>query len=177
MPDPAARSPIPRITGDDITTLRVDAIVNAANEQLQPGGGVCGAIYRAAGPRLHAATDQLGGCPTGEARITPGFNLPARFLIHAVGPRWAGGRNGEPEQLAGAYRSAFALARSNNLSSIAFPAISCGIYGYPVELAAPIALAESQRAIHEQPGLEVILACPDPAVRRAYLRAAGSGPD
>lgn len=161
-----------QITDDDITTLRVDAIVNAANEQLRPGSGVCGAIYRAAGPRLRAATDQLGGCPTGQARITPGFSLPARFVIHAVGPRWGGGRNGEPEQLASAYGSSFALARSNDVSSIAFPAISCGIYGYPVELAAPIALAEARRAIEERPGLEVILTCPDPAVRRAYRRAA-----
>src|SRR5512145_3323926 len=116
----------------DITTLDVDAIVNAANEALAPGGGVCGAIHRAAGPELARACAALGACPTGEARITPGFRLPARWGIHAVGPRWQGGKRGEAELLAGAYRHALRLAAERGLRSIAFPAISTGIYGYPL---------------------------------------------
>ena len=125
----------------DITTLDVDAIVNAANEQLAPGGGVCGAIHRAAGPELAVACRKIAHCPTGEARITPGFKLPARWVIHAVGPIWHGGSAGEPEQLAGAYRSAILLAEQHQLHSIAFPAISTGIYGYPLELATQVAVA------------------------------------
>ena len=124
----------------DITTLAVDAIVNAANEQLTPGGGVCGAIHRAAGPELASACRELGVCPTGEARITPGFNLPARFVIHAVGPIWYGGSAGEAEQLANSYRGSLRLAQEHGLQSIAFPAISTGIYGYPLEAATNIAV-------------------------------------
>jgi O-acetyl-ADP-ribose deacetylase (regulator of RNase III) len=164
-----------RITDDDITTLAVDAMVNAANDRLQPGGGVCGAIYRAAGPGLVSATAALGGCPTGEARITPGFELPARYVIHAVGPRWMGGRRGEPALLTGAHRASFALALEHGVRSIALPAISCGIYGYPPEQAAPIAIAEARRAIEAAPGLQVTFACPDPDVRRAYQRAFSEG--
>src|SRR4029453_9431861 len=115
----------------DITNLSVDAIVNAANEQLAAGGGVCGAIFRAAGPKLAVACAALGGCPTGEARNTPGFNLPARFIVHAVGPVWRGGGHGEAGLLASAYRSSMTLASEQVLASIAFPAISTGIYGYP----------------------------------------------
>ena len=117
----------------DITTLETDAIVNAANESLAPGGGVCGAIHRAAGPELARACAAIGRCPTGEARLTPGFGLPARFVIHAVGPVWRGGGAGEAELLSSAYRSAMQLAADHGLRSIAFPAISTGIYGYPLE--------------------------------------------
>src|SRR5690606_17982314 len=116
----------------DITTLAVDAIVNAANTELAPGGGVCGAIHRAAGPELAAACAPPAPCPTGEARMTPGFRLPARYVIHAVGPVWRGGHDGEPELLASAYRASMKLARDAGLTSIAFPAISTGIYGYPL---------------------------------------------
>ncbi|TCO80413.1 O-acetyl-ADP-ribose deacetylase (regulator of RNase III) [Plasticicumulans lactativorans] len=129
-----------RIVQDDITRLDVDAIVNAANSALAPGGGVCGAIHRAAGPRLAAACAALGGCPTGEARATPGFDLPARWVIHAVGPVWQGGGHGEAALLAGCYRESLHLAAALGARSIAFPAIACGIYGYPVEQAAEVAV-------------------------------------
>jgi O-acetyl-ADP-ribose deacetylase (regulator of RNase III) len=125
----------------DITTLRVDAIVNAANEALLEGGGVCGAIYKAAGPELKTATQSLRECPTGDAVLTPGYDLPARFVIHAVGPIWRGGNAGEAEQLRSAYQSAFRVAKSEPyIRSIAFPAISTGIYGFPKEEAASIAI-------------------------------------
>lgn len=139
----------------DITRLQVDAIVNAANEALAGGGGVDGAIHRAAGKQaLQAACREIGGCPTGEARITPGFDLPARYIIHAVGPVFRDGRHGEPELLASAYRSALRLAGDHALGSIAFPAISTGVYGYPFEQATEIALETtadhlaSARGIH-----------------------------
>ena len=124
----------------DITALEVDAIVNAANEQLAPGGGVCGAIHRAAGPELAEACRAAGPCPTGAARITPGFALKARHVIHAVGPVWHGGEKGEDELLAGAYRSSLDLARDHGLHSIAFPAISTGVYGCPLARATGIAV-------------------------------------
>jgi O-acetyl-ADP-ribose deacetylase (regulator of RNase III) len=132
----------------DITTLDVDAIVNAANERMLGGGGVDGAIHRKAGPALYdaclAVAEVRPGvrCPTGESRITPGFNLPARFVIHTVGPVWRGGRSGEPELLASCYRSAMALGLEHGIRSIAFPAISCGIYGYPLDEAARVAVGE-----------------------------------
>lgn len=145
------------VLAGDITRLDVDAIVNAANESLLGGGGVDGAIHRAAGPQLLAHCRTLGGCPTGEAKIAPGFRLPARHVIHTVGPVWHGGRQGEPEQLTSCYRSCFRLAREHGLRSLAFPAISCGVYGYPHEAAAKIAVAECRRALAENPALERVL--------------------
>jgi O-acetyl-ADP-ribose deacetylase (regulator of RNase III) len=124
----------------DITREAVDAIVNAANSGLARGGGVCGAIFSAAGPELDAACADLGGCPTGDAKATPGFRLPARWIIHAVGPVWHGGDGGEPDQLASAYRRSLAVADELGVRSVAFPAISTGIYGYPLELATDIAV-------------------------------------
>lgn len=132
-----------RVIEADITTLPVDAIVNAANESLLGGGGVDGAIHRAAGPELVQYCRTLGGCRTGEAKITPGFNLPARFVIHTVGPVWGTGR--EEEQLFACYQNSLARAVENNCRTVAFPAISTGAYGYPPELAAPVAV----RAIRE----------------------------
>jgi O-acetyl-ADP-ribose deacetylase (regulator of RNase III) len=144
----------------DITILDVDAIVNAANAALEPGGGVCGAIHRRAGPGLAEACRRLGRCPPGEARITPGFGLTARFVIHAVGPIWRGGSSGEAEQLAGAYRSSLALAKAHDLGSIAFPAISTGIYGYPLEPATAVAVAAVRAELVGPGSIErVIFAC------------------
>src|SRR5687768_4892636 len=130
----------------DITTLAVDAIVNAANTDLAPGGGVCGAIHRAAGPELATACARLRPCPTGEARLTPGFRLPARFVIHAVGPVWRGGHGREVELLASAYRSAITIAAQMHLRSVAFPAISIGIYGFPLPSATQVAVATLREA-------------------------------
>lgn len=130
----------------DITTLPVDAIVNAANSSLMRGAGVCGAIFLGAGPRLDEACAAIGGCATGDAKATPGFDLPARWVIHAVGPIWHGGDRGEPEQLASCYRRALEVAAELGARSVAFPAISTGIYGYPAHEAATIAVAELEHA-------------------------------
>lgn len=141
----------------DITQLDVDAVVNAANSTLLGGGGVDGAIHRAAGPALREHCAGLGGCPTGEARLTPGFRLLARHIIHAVGPVWRGGAHGEPELLRACYRSVFALARQHGLESLAFPAISCGIYGYPKAGAAQIAVSACREALNANPELEKVM--------------------
>jgi O-acetyl-ADP-ribose deacetylase (regulator of RNase III) len=156
----------------DITTLAVDAIVNAANTSLAPGGGVCGAIHRAAGPQLAIACAALAPCPTGEARMTPAFELPARFVIHAVGPMWHGGRQGEADLLASAYRMSLDLARQAGVTSIAFPAISTGIYGYPLEAAAPIAVHTVTSEL-ESPGsiARVVFACFNREALDAYTAA------
>jgi O-acetyl-ADP-ribose deacetylase (regulator of RNase III) len=143
----------------DITALDVDAIVNAANERLAPGGGVCGAIHRAAGPELARACAAIGHCPTGEARITPGFRLPARHVIHAVGPVWHGGGQREDELLAGCYRRSLDLAAGNGIRSIAFPAISTGIYGYPLERATRIAIAAVREDLARHAGIERVVFC------------------
>ena len=159
----------------DITTLGVDAIVNAANEALAPGGGVCGAIHRAAGPELAAACRRVGPCPTGEARITAGFALKARHVIHAVGPVWRGGAEGEAKLLAGCYAAALELAAAHGLASIAFPAISTGIYGYPLGPATEIAVAAVRAGLARHAGIRrVVFACFGAEVAAAYRAALGT---
>jgi O-acetyl-ADP-ribose deacetylase (regulator of RNase III) len=153
----------------DITTLAVDAIVNAANTDLAPGGGVCGAIHRAAGPELAVACARLRPCPTGQARLTPGFRLSARFVIHAVGPVWHGGNAGEATLLASAYRASLVIAREEALESVAFPAISTGIYGYPVSAATAVAVAAVRAELVEPGSLtHVVFACFDRETLEAY---------
>jgi O-acetyl-ADP-ribose deacetylase (regulator of RNase III) len=153
----------------NITTLDVDAIVNAANQSLLGGGGVDGAIHRAAGPRLRNYCAGLGGCPTGEARITPGFGLPARWIIHTVGPIWKGGSNGEADLLRSCYRNAFEHALDKAVSSVAFPSISTGAYGYPRDQAAQIAVAEMRLF---ETRFERIIACCFSAADAALYRNA-----
>ena len=158
----------------DITTLAVDAVVNAANRSLLGGGGVDGAIHRAAGPGLLAECRTLGGCATGAAKITRGYRLPAKHVIHAVGPVWNGGGEGEEELLASCYRTALDLAVTHRLTSIAFPAISTGIYGFPREPAAEIAVATIARhLVAEAIPQAVILVCFDAATQTAYETALG----
>jgi O-acetyl-ADP-ribose deacetylase (regulator of RNase III) len=160
------------IVQGDITTLAVDAIVNAANNTLLGGGGVDGAIHRAAGPKLVEECSSLGGCPTGEARITKGYNLPARFVIHTVGPVWYGGNQREPEQLAAAYHHSFELARGRGLRSIAFPAISCGVYGYPMLQGAAIALEAAREAVASGDFDRIILVQFSEPARACFLKVA-----
>jgi O-acetyl-ADP-ribose deacetylase (regulator of RNase III) len=156
----------------DITTLAVDAIVNAANTALAPDGGVCGAIHHAAGPELAAACARVAPRPTGDARITPAFRLPCRYVIHAVGPIWRGGDDGEADLLASAYRSSLALARDRHLESVAFPAISTGIYGYPLDQAAPIALQAAKQYLEQHSEIELVrFVLWDAAALKAYERA------
>lgn len=155
----------------DITKVEVDTIVNAANSSLLGGGGVDGSIHRAAGPELLAECHTLGGCPTGEARITRGYNLPARHVIHTVGPVWRGGRQGEEEMLARCYRNSLALAAAHRLRTIAFPAISAGAYGFPLDRATHIAVTETAKALGMHPGIEqVIFVCYSRASYDVYAR-------
>jgi O-acetyl-ADP-ribose deacetylase (regulator of RNase III) len=171
-----------KIVTADITTLEVDAIVNAANPGLLGGGGVDGAIHRAAGPALLEACRRLPEsspgvrCPTGEARITPGFDLPARHVIHTVGPVWHGGTHGEPMLLARCHRSALRLLREHGLRTIAFPAISCGIYGYPVALAATVAVATLRDELDHEEAIGITLCCFSETVRIVFQRALDAAP-
>ncbi|HTS91567.1 MAG TPA: O-acetyl-ADP-ribose deacetylase [Stellaceae bacterium] len=157
----SATAPDPRIELrlGDITTLAVDAIVNAANSALAAGGGVCGAIHHAAGPELEQECETVGFCPTGEARLTRGYRLPARYVIHAVGPIWQGGGGNEDGLLASCYRNSLALAVEHGIRSIAFPAISTGIFGFPGERAAGIAVAEAKQFLARGAAIDRIIFC------------------
>lgn len=158
----------------DITTLPVDAIVNAANEALLPGGGVCGAIHRAAGPGLAEECRTIGHCPTGEARITGGYRLPAGHVIHTVGPVWHGGSAGEDTLLAGCYQASLDLARDHGLRSVAFPAISTGIFGFPPDRAAEIAVRTVHEVAEAAPDAfdRIVLCCFDEASAKRHEQAA-----
>ena len=166
--------PVLEAVRGDITRETTDAIVNAANTGLARGGGVCGAIFAAAGPGLDDACAALGGCPTGDARATPGFALPARFIVHAVGPVWHGGDRGEPELLASAYRRALEVAGELGATTIAFPAISTGIFGYPLEPATAVAVHTARTST--APGIELVrFVCFDGATLAAYERELAAG--
>jgi len=156
----------------DITTLKIDAIVNAANTSLLGGGGVDGAIHRAAGPLLLAECKKLHGCETGQAKITQGYHLPARYVIHTVGPVWRGGNHGEDALLVACYENSMTLAAAHNIKSIAFPAISCGIYGYPIEKATKIAVQTVKNYISRNSNFEnIYFVCFNEEIYQAYLTA------
>ncbi|MBD3242313.1 MAG: O-acetyl-ADP-ribose deacetylase [Chitinivibrionales bacterium] len=163
------------LTQGDITRIAADAIVNAANTSLLGGGGVDGAIHRAAGPRLLEECRGIGGCPTGEARITKGYNLPAAYVIHTVGPVWRDGSHGEEQKLASCYDNSLRLAQQHGLATVAFPSISTGVYRFPVERAAPIAVGRirSFLAGHDKPG-KVIIVCFEDRVYDAYRQVLGT---
>jgi O-acetyl-ADP-ribose deacetylase (regulator of RNase III) len=161
----------------DITTLDVDAIVNAANSSLLGGGGVDGAIHRAAGPELMIECHKLGGCMTGQAKLTSGYRLPAKYVIHTVGPVWHGGEHAERELLASCYHSCFAVAHEHNLKTLAFPAISCGIYHFPLHLAVEIAMRETHAELTRSDAIhKVIFACFGEEIYTAYQRLNNATP-
>jgi O-acetyl-ADP-ribose deacetylase (regulator of RNase III) len=161
------------VVDGDITRLKVDAVVNAANKKLAGGGGVDGAIHRAAGKeKLQKACRQIGGCPTGEVRVTEGFDLPAKYIFHAVGPVWRDGAHGEDQQLAACYRNAIREAGERDVASIAFPAISCGVYGFPMERAVDIAVSTVGDAVKSASGIEkVVFCCFDAEMAECYRDA------
>jgi len=172
----ATRHPRIEVVRGDITRMRVDAIVNAANTSLLGGGGVDGAIHRAAGPQLLEECRKIGGCPTGKAKATRGYNLPAKYVFHAVGPVWHGGGHNEDELLASCYRECMRLAREHGVRTIAFPAISCGVYRFPVERAAGIAIRTIRECLKDDPQLEAVyLVCFDEPVYQAYRRCLEEG--
>jgi O-acetyl-ADP-ribose deacetylase (regulator of RNase III) len=165
--------PIFRVVQADITTLAVDAIVNAANASLMGGGGVDGAIHRAAGPELLAECRGLGGCATGDAKMTNGYRLPAKHVIHAVGPVWRGGTHGEPDLLASCYRRAIDIAAAHHLTSMAFPSISTGVYGYPIEQAAPLAVSTVRAHVGGTSIRQVTFCCFSASDLAVYERTLG----